>query len=231
MSTERQLEKNFEWRRKMTDQSPWLRLIGPDLDQIVLDHVKIVSVKRGSQIYGFLDSDQDMVGVYSGAIGIQIEDSDTGIMLAHVFGPGAWFGEAAVLTGLPRQIGVIALNDCELILLNALTVEKLAIKTPTIWRAIGMLSAINTKTALSTAGDLMVKDPEQRCIAVLRRLAQSTAQMDEIPVTQTQLSDMCQLSRSALSVFLKKFEQQGLLRVAYGKLEILASGVRNDGQS
>lgn len=226
MSTERQFDKNREWRKVMTDQSQWLQLIGPDVRQLVLEHVKTVSVKRGSQIYEFLDFDQDMVGVYSGAVGIQMEDRDTGIMLAHVFGPGAWFGEAAVLTGLPRQIGVVALSDCELVLLNAHTVEKLTIKTPTIWRAIGMLSAINTKTALATAGDLMVKDPEQRCLAVLNRLAQSTAQMDEIPVTQTQLSDMCQLSRSALSVFLKKFEQRGLLRVGYGKLEILASGVR-----
>ena len=125
----------------MTEQSPWLRLIWLDLAEVILEHAKTASVKRGSQIYGFLDSDQDMVDVYSGATGIQIEDSDTGIMLAHVFGPGAWFGEAAVLTGLPRQIGVFALNDCELILLSALIVEKLAIKAPTIWRAVGIRSS------------------------------------------------------------------------------------------
>ena len=64
----------------------------------------------------------------------------------------------------------------------------------------------------------MIARPEQRVIAVLRRLGQSLGHDTPIPLSQEQLADMCVLSRGAISRILSRLEAAGKVRRGYREL-------------
>ncbi len=138
--------------------SPWLRAIDTRLANSLVNSGRSVSVESGAGIYALSDHDQSVFAVVSGAVGIQLDDGQSGIVLGHVFGPGAWFGEAAAITGSPRQIGAIALTDCQLLRVPYEALIQLEQDDQPIRRALGTLAVTNGALAIRVARDLMLAD-------------------------------------------------------------------------
>ena len=71
---------------------------------------------------------------------------------------------------------------------------------------------------MQVARDLMTPRPEDRCVAILRRLSASIGPGAPIPLSQEQLADMCILSRGAISRILSRLEAAGQVRRGYREL-------------
>jgi CRP/FNR family cyclic AMP-dependent transcriptional regulator len=97
-------------------------------------------------------------------------------------------------------------------------------KTLSYHRSLTM--TVGMMLAVAAMDDLTIRSAEGRLAAVLLRLC--GARLPElggpaqtvIDVTQSELAQMTNLSRSAVGALLEAYQQRGLVRRSYGRLEI-----------
>ena len=149
---------------------------------------------------------------------ISVQSPEATPLIGHLLGPGAWFGEGAALTHQPRVVSTMAIAETRLAFLPLATLEEIGRQYPELWRGLASLTASNAEVAVGIARDLMLTRPEDRVIAVLRRLTTSLGREAAIPLSQEQLADMSVLSRGAVSRILSRLEAAGRVRRGYREL-------------
>ena len=89
---------------------------------------------------------------------------------------------------------------------------------PVWWRELTRLSIIYGDIAQTVAADLLIRDNERRCAAVLLRLGgrrfpgPDDGEPIDVPVTQGELAGAANLSRNSIGTMLKKLKARGLVR-------------------
>ena len=213
--------------KHLIEASPWLRSIDRDVAGLLCDRAKSLSFARGRLLFNMEDDPVGIYGIVTGTIGLRTEDSETATLTGHLLGQGEWFGAAAMLLNAQRLIGAVALTDCQLLFVSEKQIDELSQDTQEIWRALAILVARQAHTATRIAHDLMIRDPLTRCCATLERLSGGSGFPTELPITQTELADMCNLSRGAVSAILRKLQEQGFIRIGYGKISVLKPRAHN----
>lgn len=196
--------------------SNWMLPLPDALTELLLARTRISTIARGTRIFEIDDAPDGIYRVLSGVVSVQGKDAEGRI--GHLLGPGAWFGEGAALTRQPRVVSTVAITEARLACLPLSVLEHAGLEHPELWRGLAGLAASNAAIAVGIARDLMIARPEQRVIAVLRRLGQSLGHDTPIPLSQEQLADMCVLSRGAISRILSRLEAAGKVRRGYREL-------------
>ena len=200
----------------------WLRTLPSDLQATIIERSTRISVARSQAVFSLFDPPGGLYGVVNGHIGIQTHEEDRGAVLVHLVGAGGWFGVQSVMLGGPRRIGAVALSDSVLISLSLARLQDLLGREPAAWRHLGLLVAINAGIAAEIASNLLIRDPERRCLATLGRLVGGLGGLPHaLPLTQDQLSDMCGLSRGAISGVLNRLERRGMIERGYREIRVL----------
>lgn len=198
------------------DFARWLLPLPDTLSERILAETRLKPVARGALIYDEGDPPDGIYRIISGVV--SAHNKDTSPLIGHLLGPGAWFGEGAALTRLPRVMSASAVTETRLGFLDIETIEVIGNEFPELWRGLASLAAMNTALAMQVAADLMITRPEDRVIAVLRRLSASIGRQVPIPLSQEQLADMCVLSRGAVSRILSRLEAAGKVRRGYREI-------------
>lgn len=213
--------------RSILENSLWLRSVAPAFTAAILAAARYQTVAKGKLIYEVLDPAGGIYAVLDGLVAVRLDLGHTEVLTAHAFGPGDWFGEAAFITGTVRQVTVSALSDCSLAHVPLAALQQICDEHPLGWKWIGIQSAINTGVAARVTRNLLITDPRQRVCSVLRDLAGPAGTRLSLPLTQSDLADMCALSRSAISKILSELEKNGLCQRQYGCIEISGGLVRD----
>ena len=159
-------------------------------------------------IYGLGTEEQSLWGIDSGCVRMLVSLNEAEPRFCHVAGPGSWFGDFTLVTGLPRLLELETGGACRLLTVGRRDVERIAATSPEIWREIARLAAMNEATAIGGVDDLMLRDPQRRLAAILLRLAarrnafQGTPPIDVIPATQNEIAEACSLSRTVTATAL-----------------------------
>ncbi|NDR56168.1 Crp/Fnr family transcriptional regulator [Aliiruegeria sabulilitoris] len=207
--------------RSILAHSVWLRSIDAEFARSVLDAAQRQTVRKGKLIYEMMDPAGGIYGVLDGMVGVRLDLGHAVVLTGHAFGPGDWFGEAAAITGMPRQVTVAALSDCDLVHLPLTQLQQICDTTPSGWRCLGIQSAISTGVAARVARNLLITDPRQRVRMVLQDLSGPGRTRRFLPITQTDLAEMCALSRSVISKILGTLEESGQVQRRYGRMNLL----------
>lgn len=144
---------------------------------------------------------------------------------AHVGRPGAWFGEGSALTDQPRQVGAVATRDATALHLPLPAIRTLASIDGEVWRWIAVLTSRHLKIAMGAIIAPMIRDPTERAIAVLlrlaeRRMAGGADGPATIDTSQEDLAAMTNLSRNSLGTILRRLEDEDLVRIGYRKITL-----------
>jgi CRP-like cAMP-binding protein len=145
----------------------------------------------------------------------------------HLITPGFCFGEYELLTGQPRLNKMQCALPSRLMHFPYEDIEDVARSDPSLWRWIAVLSAQHTLLALSAADDLMLKDPVRRCAALLLRLAghraahAATMTFDTLPLSQNDITEALNMSRSSTGAILRQLERDGTVKLEYGAIRLL----------
>ena len=204
----------------------WLLKLPNRTREDVLSRSVLVKFAKGETIYRLQDPPGGMYGLVSGTIGISIAPNVTGPYLAHYGRPGVWFGEAAVISGDPRRIGVAARTDVTTLHLPLPAISEIVEADPTFWRHLAMNAVLSLDLALRAYDDLKIGPPDMRIVAILLRLAgfpTDTFAGDEparIEISQTELAEMANLSRTVVSRVLSSLSNDGLVSVGYRHIEL-----------
>ena len=80
----------------------WLGRLPSPVAQAFLEAGKVQRLPDGAIIYGLGQEQFCLFGIASGHVRMWITMNEQEPRLAHVAGPGFWFGESEVVTGQPR---------------------------------------------------------------------------------------------------------------------------------
>lgn len=207
--------------------SGWLGRVEPGLRRDLLRAAKPRQFEHGAPIYGFEDEQACLFGIASGLVRLYVAMNEQLPRLAHVGGPGFWFGAAPVVMGGGRALRATAFGETLLFGIDRSAIMNLATRYPDTWLAVARLVLMNELTAIGAGEDLMIRESRRRLVAVLLRLSgrrnafQGTAPFAMVPVTQHELADASCLSRSSAALILKDLGKRGMIRTDYRSITIL----------
>lgn len=122
--------------------------LAPEDNRRLLDYLSCATAKAGDRLWNEGDDCGDLAFIVSGKLEIRKQTEFAGKdVIVGVYGPGSIVGELCVLQGVPRSVGVVALSDCELLLLSAENFEILAAEAPDLAIRLlkGMLLTVSTR--------------------------------------------------------------------------------------
>lgn len=167
-----------------------------------------------------------MYGVVSGCLEIRIEFACSNLSALHFAYPEYYIGNRPLKTGTPYAVSVFARIDSEVSVIALQDMHRLVARNPEWWKCLATLTDHWFDVATCSGIDLMLRDSEARCIAVLLRLGgyRPFEQISEaprfVPVTQQELAENTNLSRTRVNEILRLLDRTGLILRHYGGIEI-----------
>ena len=99
-------------------------------------------------------------------------------------------------------------------------------RNPEWWRLIGCLSVELNDFMTASGDDLMIREPERRCIATILRLCSCRFEDPEDDITVTasvsheELGSMANLARNTVGDILRRLSDRGLVELGYRTIKV-----------
>jgi CRP/FNR family cyclic AMP-dependent transcriptional regulator len=206
---------------------PLLGALSDDDRRNLLQQARRRRFPKGEVIFHEGDPGDTLHLVAKGHVAVRVTTplGDTATLL--VLQPGEFFGELAVVAPGPRNATIVALDEVETMGIHRQVLEDLRHAHPAVDRM--LLDALITEVRrlsglLVEALYLPVDKRTWRRLMDLARIY-STSDDSEVevvvPLTQEDLAQVVGATRSTINKLLRSAEDEGVLRVSRGKLEIL----------
>ena len=185
----------------------------------VINRCRIRRYSAYESIYREGDTSNCMFGLAAGRWFVKVPPAETMITLAS---PGFWIGEAGIFRGVERAASVIAATDSVVLYLAPADFAELAANAEYCRHF-----AANTAEALAEAIAVIGNLSQPRAdIRVAQRLAtlqifNASEREPDVQLSQTDLAELCNLSRTTLGGVLRMFVKRGFLRLAYRQIVIV----------
>lgn len=193
----------------------------------VLERCVLQRYASGESIFNLGDPPGGIYGLVKGAVAVVLGQAEREPFFAHFGRPGFWFGEGSALNDQHRRVSIVASRATTTLHLPLPAIRVLAASDPELWRWIGSLALNHLNLTMGAMIDLMIRDPSERVVAVLLRLAdrRMPGGVDlavEIDASQEDLAAMANLSRNALGTVLRRLQAEGLVRIGYRRITLPA---------
>lgn len=204
----------------------WFHAIPDPLQDALLAAGAVRELAPGTRLFSRGDPPTGMYGLVDGAIRISAVAASGREALLTLAEPPTWIGEVAVFDRLPRTHDAIADGDAVVVHVPQDALDAILAAEPRYWRELGVLVAGKLRLTFIAMEDMALMPPATR---LARRLVLMTEGYGEwydrtrraISVRQEQLAMMINLSRQTTNQLLRELEARGVLRLAYGEIEIL----------
>jgi CRP-like cAMP-binding protein len=212
---------------RLMRESHWLSLIPEELAGLVVGKCVTRELKKGKALWHFGDEVDGLYFIQSGCIRVETTQSEQGPAMLIIFNQGSWIGEAEIIAGTSRITTMHALRDCSLLFLPRRDLSALLKQFPELWRGLGYIASEHLYVAVAGMSDLVIRSSSHRLAAILLRLCGarvpgfSGSINLELDITQSELAQLCNVSRSVISEHLEELEQRGIVQTGYGRLRIL----------
>ncbi|MFL5320891.1 MAG: Crp/Fnr family transcriptional regulator [Myxococcaceae bacterium] len=204
----------------------WFRGADEAFQELLLGAAALRTLKDGERLFSRGDPPSGLFAVLDGRIRITASQESGKEALLTVTEPPGWFGEIAVFDGLQRTHDAIA--DAESLVLHVPhePLLKILAEHPKYWRELGVLVSGKLRLALAAMEDMVVLPIGSRIARRLVMMAEGYGEWHDrkgrvVELPQEQLAMMVSASRQTVNQHLKDFEAKGLIRVAYGEIEIV----------
>jgi CRP/FNR family transcriptional regulator, cyclic AMP receptor protein len=179
---------------------------------------------KGSYVCHRGDRFDYWTGVVTGLVKISAISRDGKAMTFAGVGPGGWFGEGSVLKDEPRKYDLVALRETRLAMLNKTTFFWLCENSAAFNRF--LVRQLNERLGqfIATTEYDRILDPKARVARNLSWFFNPVLYPDmrsHIEITQEELALLAGVSRQVVNKSLQALEQEGLLRVEHGRIDIL----------
>jgi CRP/FNR family transcriptional regulator, cyclic AMP receptor protein len=205
----------------------WLALTSSDFRDAVAERLTTRKLAAGEALYRAGDREGGLWAIVEGGVQFEIPGPQLAPSLAHVAIPGYWFGEAPLINKVARQIDAYAAHASVFATISLADCRAILDEDPGRWQWIALLANMNRDLAIGLAADLLLQEPRHRVIAALLRLSgwrtgpHLTPSPGPVHLSQQQLGQTANLSRTVVSGILGDLERRGLIAVGYRMLEVL----------
>ena len=186
----------------------------------------VVQFRAGEMLYRKGDVAGGFFCVVQGAFKVSTlgEDGREGIL--SVIEAGNWFGEAALIDGLPRPHDATAVQASVVLAIQPQGFKRL-MQRSAFARAIAVLLCGRVRVLYGMVEDAMLRSTPTRIARRLLTLARGDATQasdarTSVAVSQEALAMMRGITRQTLSKELKVLVRDGVLSLGYGRIEIVS---------
>ncbi|MEM9177963.1 MAG: Crp/Fnr family transcriptional regulator [Myxococcota bacterium] len=179
----------------------------------------------GDVIFRRGDPGHGLLGVVSGRVQVLGHGADGREFVLTVLSPGEWFGELSFFDGLPRTHDNVAIGDTELFSVESREVESLLRAHPEFWPPFAELMSHRVRMLFGLLEDSVLLDLPTRLAKRLLQLAGDHGEdagnggiAIDVHLPQEDLAAMVGATREAVGRHLKRFEREGFLEIAYGRI-------------
>ena len=206
---------------RLLAEKGWLSATPADFRQAILSRCSWERLKAGDPIQVGGEEQTELIGVADGIVEMRsvLGRPDTPIM--HLAHPVLWLGYGPIAFDRPRPTAASARTPVSLARIPQAAVEKALSARPEWWRHFIKPAIANGDMALVAAADLLIRDNERRCAAVLLRLSgrrfagPEDSKPVDVPITQDELAGAANLSRNSTGTMLKRLEKRGLIELGH----------------
>jgi len=162
----------------------------------------------------------------SGAVRVTVGGSLGKELILGVLYPHDFFGEMALLDGLPRSATVTALEESEVLVISQKDFLECIRKVPQVAAKMIVTLSLRLRQTDQKVGNLAFMKAPRRVARTLLDLAQGQGQRVpggialNLPFTRQELAELAGVTRETLTRLLMKFQELGILTIERRKLFI-----------
>jgi CRP-like cAMP-binding protein len=218
---------------RMLANEGWLSVTPVDFQQAILASCRWVRLEPRAPIQDGGEEMGELIGLAEGVVEVRtiFGRADTPIM--HFLHPVFWFGYIPIISGTPRRHSGAARTPVLLACIPQTAVMAALARRPEWWRHFWQPALTYGDVCAAIAADLLIRDSERRCAAVLLRMAgrRSPGPEDskpaEAPITQEELAGASNLSRNSTGTILSRLAARGLIELGHrGKIVCYPAALR-----
>ena len=205
----------------------FLRTLPPDLTRALEARAGLRRFADGQVIFRRGDAGSGLYGVRSGRVQVLGHGPDGREFVLTVLAPGEWFGELSLFDGLPRTHDNVAIGDTELWHVPDRECHALLREQPEFWPPFAELMSHRARMLFRMLEDAVMLDLPRRLAKRIVEIAgdhgverDAGAIEIELHLPQEDLAAMVGATREAVGRHLKRFEREGWIEIAYGRLVV-----------
>lgn len=201
----------------------WLAGTATDFQDAVLQCCHWQTFPAGETISHGGDTSGGMFGIANGNFSAIPAVGSPDSPMIHVGSAPFWYGSNPVVSGMARTMSVGARTPCLVAMVPQHALNALFADNPQRWRFIAQSASEILTLAMFIATDLMIRDSQRRCIAVLLRAGgcrTAGTQPAVAFVTQDELAGMANMSRQTIGPILRGLADAGLATVGYRNITL-----------
>jgi CRP/FNR family cyclic AMP-dependent transcriptional regulator len=198
--------------------------LGEDERRMVIAKMIRRAFKKGDTLFFEGDPGDSLHVLLKGRVAVRIATPHGDVATLTVLGPGASFGEQALLTPESRRTAsVVALEQVETRMLHRADFDELRRRQPSVERFLVDVLAEQVRRLSRQMLDALYVSADQR---VVRRVADLATLYDigdepiDIPIRQEDLASMAGTTRPTANRVLKQLEDDGVLSLGRGRMAI-----------
>ncbi len=203
-------------------ETEWLKDYSPELAERLINEGRLVHLNIGEWAQAEGDDRSGLFIVIDGLLHSYCAALDDHLVLIGFAEPGSVLGHSTRYSGGPRLVTAVCAEPSVLLELSESALDRVAINSPEIWRAIAGFAYAHMRSALRMAAELITLRPRERIAARLLATARSE-HIDDAPViklSQELLGEMMGVTRKTINSHLSAFERDGLVHIGYGRIEL-----------
>lgn len=204
----------------------WYSQLEPSFQQFILEHSHMLEVLKDQSIFLSGDTFNGLYAVLEGAVRLGYIDIQGKETVAAIAEPIMWFGEISLVDQQPRSHDAIAVQKAVILHLPSANLQLLLQQHPQFWFHIAQLTSQKLRFAflelISFQTQNIKRRLAQRLLFILNGYGNHLSiEQNSIHLSQEQLAQMLVCSRQTVNQELQELEKQGVLKVAFRKIEIL----------
>ncbi len=207
----------------------WLRDTPADFRDGILSLCRWERLDAGALIQTGSNEDGEMSGLASGIIELRSVIGRPDMPIMHFARPVFWLNFTRIISRhRSNRVEATAKTTVWLARAPQPAVRKLLKVRPEWWQCFLQPALFYGDIALDIAADLIIRDSERRCAAVLLRLTgrrfadPEDLEPVDVSITQDDLAGAANLSRSSVRTMLGRLAERGLIEQGYGGIVVRA---------
>ncbi|HEX4856841.1 MAG TPA: Crp/Fnr family transcriptional regulator [Limnobacter sp.] len=218
--------------QQILSRGKWFAALPGELQQALLKQGTVRQFQNGQRLFSRGDCTDGLYAVLSGSVqivGASRHGAEDKHVLLTLIDPPDWFGEICLFDRQPRTHDALADGLVTVFHVRQTQLDQLTEQNPDYWRDFGLLLTQKVRLIFGAIEDAALLPTPLRLARRLLQMAEgygiradsSTVSARTLHVSQDKLSAMLSISRQTVNQMLNDMENQGLLRLGRGNIEIL----------
>ena len=196
--------------------------VSEELRCALTNAVRPITLATRETLFTEFDEGDALYFILEGRLELSIIVDDGRKLGLDVLSAGAVFGEISLLDPGPRTATAIALEDCQLLMLDHSELHQLLEQNPHLTIELLRLVGKRMRHITDQLNEyILLPLPKRLARKVLRLASRSDGGKPRLKLSHSELADLVGASREAVSKALSGWKKEGLLQTGRGSVEVL----------